>query len=627
MFEVIDSTVTVTGRPVSQWIGDVTRQNGIELGERGAGGGYVWSAQSVSGVVSAQVSEQSPLSSHPDYWYSIPFIMNGTPYQTELTVEFLCEVNSGTVDVALWCEGRASAVTSNITTGTHTLSLTLPPRLPSNDLRCALLVKSNVGALVDSADIIFATEREIRIRTSQAPSVQSATHFLLEITGTTDPVRGWQGETRYHAMRGTRRGGGGQPDLFEVWPSPDQALDTAVNYTLAADLYALGTITLYSMQARFETAQLNGLPYAQESYAGQPVRATWLQRISRFLRDVYLASPQYAWIGGVGGIRRSTFNAGGVPGTTVIANRYWGAWMNRGLGQVILDTVIRARTGVDGIVISILYSSAAPLELVVEFDGVAASQVTMPAASAAAQNRDFATQPGTISWRHGPLTRDQCGSQDIGLHGTELEGFDCDTARFSLATIQQVWEVVTPSVGDLVRLVVNVGSTDSAYIACISVRELQNARSLANMNNPAIAPLQPIETVSWDNLRLRMDYLYESRLRCVYSESSDDPLVQISDGQTGTLATIAYTTSPDMPFGAGILRFTVDAECTGAGTLTVSLTDGVTTVSLVFTARATLTADLAVTSNTSYTLAISGASSAPLGTSRIYLMRIEEVYP
>jgi hypothetical protein len=428
-------------------------------------------------------------------------------------------------------------------------------------------------------------------------------------------------------MRGTRRGGGGQPDLFEVWPSPDEALDTAVNYTLAADLYALGTITLYSMQARFETAQLNGLPYAQESYAGQPVRATWLQRISRFLRDVYLASPQYAWIGGVGGIRRSTFNSGGVPGTTVIANRYWGAWMNRGLGQVILDTVIRARTGVDGIVISILYSSAAPLELVVEFDGVAASQVTMPVAPAAAQNRDFATQGGTISWRHGPLTRDQCGSQDIGMHGTELEGFDCDTARFSLATIQQVWEVVTPSVGDLVRLVVNVSSTDQAYIACISVRELQNARSLANMNNPAIAPLQPIETVSWDNLRQRMDYLYESRLRCVYSESSDDPLVQITNGQTGTLATIAYTTSPDMPFGAGILRFTVDAECIVAGTLTVSLTDGVTTVSLVFTARATLTADLAVTSNTSYTLAIGGASSALTADGRIYLMRIEEVYP
>jgi hypothetical protein len=133
----------------------------------------------------------------------------------------------------------------------------------------------------------------------------------------------------------------------------------------------------------------------------------------------------------------------------------------------------------------------------------------MPTASAAAQNRNFPSQQGTISWRHGALTRDQCGSQDIGLHGTELEGFDCDTARFSLATIQQQWEVITPTVGDLVRVVVNAGSLlDEAYIACISVRVLQNARSLANMNNPAIAPLQPIETVSWDRLRQRMDYLY-----------------------------------------------------------------------------------------------------------------------
>jgi hypothetical protein len=628
MFEIIDPTVTVTGRPISQWIGDVTRQNVIELAERGAGGGYVWSAQSVSGTISAQVSEQSPLSTHPDYWYSIPFIMNGTAYQTTLTVEFLCDVASGTVDVALWCEGRASAVTSNITTGTHTLTLTLPPRLPSNDMRCALLVKSNVGALVDSGDIIFATEREIRIKTAQAPSVQSATHFLLEITGTTEPVRGWQGETRYHAMRGTRRGGSGTPDLFEVWPNTDQALDTAVNYTLAADLYELGTISLYSMQARFETAQVSGLPYAQESYAGQPVRAAWLQRISRFLRDVYLSSPQYAWIGGVGGINRSTHIAGGVPGTTVIAPRYWGAWMNKAVGQVILDTTIRARAGVDGIVISILYASATPLQLLVEFDGVAATQVTMPTASAAAQNRNFLSQQGTVSWRHGALTRDQCGSQDIGLHGTELEGFDCDTARFSLATIQQQWEVITPTVGDLVRVVVNVGSlVDEAYIACISVRELQNARSLANMNNPAIAPLQPIETVSWDRLRQRMDYLYESRLRCVYSEANDTLLTRVDDGQTSTLATIAYTTSPDMPFGAGILRFTVDAECIGVGNLTVSFTDGTTTVSLVFTARATLTADLAVTSNTSYTLAIGGASSALTADGQIYLMRIEEIYP
>jgi len=174
------------------------------------------------------------------------------------------------------------------------------------------------------------------------------------------------------------------------------------------------------------------------------------------------------------------------------------------------------------------------------------------------------------------------------------------------------------------------GSNEQAYFACASVRELQNARVLPNMNNPAIAPLQPIETVSWDNLVQRMEYLYESRLRCVYSEANNTPsqyLIRVDEGQTSTLAAIAYTTSPDMPFGAGILRFTVDAECIGAGTLTVSFTDTVTTVSLVFTARATLSGDLAVTSNTSYTLAIGGASSALTADGRIYLMRIEEIYP
>lgn len=628
MFETIDATVTVTGRPISQWIGDTTRQNVVSLAERGAGGGYVWSAQSVSGVIAATVSEQSPLSTHPDYWYSIPFIMNGTPYQTTLTVDFLCDVNNGTVDVALWCEGRVSAVTANIISGTHTLSLTIPPLPPSNDMRCALLIKSNVGALVDSNDVIFTTEREIRIFTAQAPALQSATHFLLEITGTNEPARGWQGQTRYHAMRGTRRPGSLGPDLYEVWPNPDPALDTAVNYALAADLYELGTITMYSMQARLETAQVSGLPYAQESYAGQPVRGAWLQRIARYLRDTYLSSPQYAWIGGVGGVPRTTAVTGQVFGTQVINDRYWGAWMTRSQGRVILNTVIRARAGVDGIVVSMLYTGAAPIRFVVEFDGVATTVLTIPASGFGAQNRDFPTSNGTLSWRHAALTRDQCGSQDLGLHGVELEGFDCDTARFSLATIQQRWEVITPTVGDLVRVSVSVVSDDQAYVGCITVRELGDARSLPDMNSPTIAPLQPIETVSWDRLRQRMDYLYETRLRCVYSEFSDDTqLAVVRDGQSGTLAQIYYTTSPDLPYGAGILRFTVDAECTGVGTLDVLLTDGVTTLTLTFAARSTQTADLAVTANTSYTLTINGASSLSTAFGQIYLMRIEEIYP
>jgi hypothetical protein len=619
MFEVIDPSVTVTGRPLSQWVGEATRNNVIELAERGAGGGYVWSAPLVN---ANGTDDASIISTHPDYWYSIPFLILSPQYQTELTVEFLVTVSGG-MDVALWCEGSASSVTTGITTGTHTLTVTIPPRQASGELRCALLLKSQVGALLDSGAITSATNREMRSTTNVLSGSQKGTHLFLDLTATGTPVRGWQGTARYHAMRGERRMGGGGHDDFEVWPSPDDSLQTAVAYSASVDVYELGAMILLSLQARLETPALTGLPQPTQHYAGQPVRGTWLQRIARYLRGVYITAPQYAWIGGVGGYDRST---GTSPASSVSPYRFWGAWIPRQTTD-ILSTAIRARTGVDGVVLSMLYTCVSPVEIAIEFDGTPVTSIVLPAAPGGAQKRNAPEDNGTLSFRHGPLTRDQCGSQDIGLHGTELQGLDCDTARFSLATIQQDWSVITPSVGDLVRVTVSAVSNDKVYIAAISLRELGNDSALANMTNPAIAPLQPIETVSWDRLRQRMDYLYESRLRCVYSEANDTLLTRVTDGQTSPLAIIAYTTSPDMPFGAGILRFTVDAERVGTGTLTVALTDGVNTVSHVFTGRATLTGDLAVASNTSYTLTISGTSSALTANGQIYLMRIEEIYP
>ncbi|HSG19774.1 MAG TPA: hypothetical protein VLA31_03310, partial [Burkholderiaceae bacterium] len=336
----------------------------------------VWSVQSATGLTGLQVSAPSPISTHPDYWYSIPFLILSPQYQTELTVEIAVMVSGG-IDVALWCEGSVSAVSSGITTGTHTLTLTLPPRPANGDLRCALLIKSQADALpLDSGAITYATNREMRSTTNVIPAGdEMAQHYLIELdAGLTPPVRGWQGESRYHAMRGVRRGG---HDDFEVWPSPDQSFQDAVSYTANCDVYQLGTITLYSLQARLETAALTGLPYAQENYAGQPVRASWLQRISRFLRDMYLSSPQYAWIGGVGGVARSTYTTGGSPGASVIDKRYWGGWVvGAPIGApTLLGTAIRARTGVDGIVLSMLYASAAPIRLFVRFDGVLLTQI------------------------------------------------------------------------------------------------------------------------------------------------------------------------------------------------------------------------------------------------------------
>jgi hypothetical protein len=76
-----------------------------------------------------------------------------------------------------------------------------------------------------------------------------------------------------------------------------------------------------------------------------------------------------------------------------------------------------------------------------------------------------------------------------------------------------------------------------------------------------------------------------------------------------------------------VLRFTVDAECLILGTLDVALTDGVTTLTLTFGARSVQTADLAITSNTAYTLAIGVAASVYTSDGRVYLIRIEEYLP
>jgi len=625
MFEAIDSTVTVTGRPLSEWIGDLLRGNAIALAERGAGGGYVWSVQTVAGSVSAQVSVPSPISTHPDYWYSLPFTVAAAPYQSTLELEIAITVTGG-MDIALWCEGVASAPQIGVTTGVHTLSVLMPPRL-QGDMRCALLIRSQIGALLDTGNVKRATNREMELSTNQALSPQQAQHYFLLLTAVGSPVRGWQGEARYHAMRGEPRGGGGSDDMFEVWPHPDDSLQTAVPYSAAVELYALGKIVLQSVQARVVNGVTTGLPYPELNEAGRPVRASWVQRIARYYAGEYQTAMQYAWIGGTGGVPRTT--GPNVVGTSTIGQRLWGTWARHTNAQVMLNTAIRARDGVDGMVLTVLYAAPAPITIEIEYDGTTTVSVVLPESPEGAEKRNEFEDPGTLSWRHGALTRDQCGSQDLGLHGVELEGFDCDTARFGMASVQLLWDgVISPSLNDLVRVKITVDPNDRVYIASMTLRELTNMRALPQLNLPVIAPLQSIETISWDRLRQRMQKVYETRLRCLYSECKEDGtgLIRAQYGRAAQVASIAYTTSPDLPPGT-VLRFTVDAECLTAGTLDVALTDGVTTLTLTFGARSVQTTDLAITSNTAYTLAIGVDTSVFTSDGRVYLMRIEEYLP
>jgi hypothetical protein len=619
MYELIDPTVTDGDRPVSDWVGKVTRANVLSLAERGAGGGYVWSREELPTLVGALQSLPSPISTHPDYWYSIPFTVAAAPYQSELTIEALVVASSDGVSVRLWCEGVASDASPPVTTtGVITRTVTIPPRPAGTEMRCALLLRSQVGASVDTGDVENATVRSFRSTTNVAPVDEMATHYLLELGTADDPIRGWQGETRYHTLRGVRRG----HDVFEVWPRPDPSLNDAVDYTVPVTLYQLGTLTLLSLQVRAETATVPGIPQAAQTNGGLPVRAPWLTRVGALTRRVWETSPQYAWIGGVGGVARST---GTTVGADVIPYRLWGAWIPRRLSPVdVVQTVVRKREGMRSIVVVMLYASSSRLLLTLELDGTDALSAELPMYLPPARDRHRSADPGTLHWRHAELARDQCSSQDLGLHGADLDGWDNDTSRLAMGRV----EFLLPdgySDGDLIRLRLEVACSDDCYVAGVSIREgIDATGALPGMTVPVIAPLRDIVSPSWDALRQRQADVYATRVRAVYGEWAE-PLATIRSVTSGSVCGIAYTTSPDLPPGT-VLRMTCEAECTSGTSVTVSIDIGGGPSSLVFTTRAVQTVALAVSSETAYQITIAAvAAAASVGS--IYLLRIEEVAP
>jgi hypothetical protein len=102
----------------------------------------------------------------------------------------------------------------------------------------------------------------------------------------------------------------------------------------------------------------------------------------------------------------------------------------------------------------------------------------------------------------------------------------------------------------------------------------------------------------------------------MYSEAAD-PLVTVSPvaGVAGLVA-LTVRTSPDLPAGSE-LRLTVDAQRIDIGG----------SFTLTFGGRSVQSADLAVLSDTVYTLTITGEANASPANGIIYLLRIEEITP
>jgi hypothetical protein len=596
MFEFINSDALAVDEPVADWIGKRLIANAEALAERGWAASYVWSDAEPDNDLIAT------LSTHPEYWYSVPFIVRSSPQQQTITVIVNATVADG-VDLCLWVDGVVSSEVA-AATGVNTLTLTLAasPGV-SMPLKAALLIRSELGTLFDSGAITEASTSAIR---ASGVVLSGAPHRVAILSDDGGSLwSGFAGETTYHIILAT----GGSNSLLYTWPSVDPVIAGAGGAAgTLVSVYNLGTIKINSLHVYTSDARAQTLPYPESTNGGRPVRSETLARVTEYNRQTLLTSQQVAWLGGVGGTLRS-----GVSDEV----RWWGAYFRTRLTDLpYVSTVIRARDSVAGIRVSVLYASEGEAELTIDIDG---SVVTEPLSPFGATSDRWAPGDGgtmayTLASR---LGLDRCSSQDLGFHGSAPAAASPDVRRMALVSTTVPWPVA-PTPGDLVPITVGLGAVNTAgiYIAGILIEEAPASDYGGFDPIPGVAPFREITDAQAGALYGRQTYLYDYAVRCMYSEAAD-PLSTVLAGDIArTLVTLTVRTSPDLPAGSE-LRLTVDAQRIDIGG----------SFTLTFGGRSVQSADLAVSSDTVYTLTITGEANMLATNGIIYLLRIEEIAP
>lgn len=610
MFEFIDPDALAVDEPVADWLGKRFIANAEALAERGWSAGYVWSSELAEDLgLTIREARPAVVSTHPEYWYSIPMIVRTAPQQTTITMIVTATI-VGSVDLCLWVEGVTSAEVA-ATTGATTLTVTLPTQpAVSLPLRAALLVRSGLGASVTSGPLSETSTYSLRATGVTFGNLPHQAIVLSDNGG--NEWRGFAGETTYHAIRGSGS------TLAYVWPSLDPILNRAGGgFGTTVTVYALGTLRLYGLQVYTSNARPQTLPYPAETNAGLPVRAETLRRVASYSRATLLTTAQTAWMGGVGGTLRNT------AVSIDSAIRWWGAFFRRGVSNLpYVSTVIRARDSVAGIRVTILYMTEAAATLTIDVDGTAVPMTLT--GSGVTTDRWTPADGGTLMYTTASrLALDRCSSQDLGFHGASPDASSPDIRRMAMVTEIVPWPGTAPSVGDLVPIKVSLGAQTTAalYIGAILIEELPDLTygSYPEVGPPGLAVFRDITDGQAQSLYGAQNYLYTYAVRCLYSEAPDPPCEFGAYSSAWPIVDFVVRTSPDLPAGT-VLRFTVDAE-------DIDIICGVdaTTSTLTFGARSVQTADLAVASDTVYTLTITGDVAA--GSGFVYLLRIEEIEP
>jgi hypothetical protein len=596
MFEFINSDALAVDEPVADWIGKRLISNAEALAERGWAASYVWSDAEPDN------DNIAILSTHPEYWYSVPFIVRSSPQQQTITVIVNADITGG-VDLCLWVDGVVSSEAAAVT-GVNTLTLTLAasPGV-SMPLKAALLIRSERGDLLDSGAITEASTSAFR---ASGIALSNAPHRVAILSDNGGSLwSGFAGETTYHIIRAT----GGSNSLLYTWPSVDQVIAGAGGAAgTLVSVYNLGTIKIYSLHVYTSDARAQTLPYPASTNGGRPVRSETLARVTEYNRQTLLTSQQVAWLGGVGGTLRS-----GVSDEV----RWWGAYFRTRLTDLpYVSTVIRARDSVAGIRVSVLYASEGDAELTIDIDGSVVTEPLEPygATSDRWSPGDGGTMAYTLASR---LGLNSCSSQDLGFHGSAPVAASPDVRRMALVSRTVPWPVA-PTPGDLVPITVGLGAVNTAgiYIAGILIEEAPASDYGGFDPIPGVAPFREITDAQADALYGRQTYLYDYAVRCMYSEAAD-PLSTVLAGDIArTLVALTVRTSPDLPAGS-VLRLTADAQRIDIGG----------SFTLTFGGRSVQSADLAVSSDTVYTLTITGEANTPATNGIIYLLRIEEIAP
>ena len=593
-----------------------TRANLLSLSaDRGRAGACV---QVLAGINSPQPAQ--PISTHPDHWYSFAFVVPPSPGSDTLRVLVRIEVAGVGGDVALWCEGLATAPQTITASGTLEFMLT-PPTYPSGaEYRCALLFRSDADPTPAYSTTIADSNRESFTGAAQiVATAGSAQHYLI-VVGPGGPAESQL--RRYHGVAA--------PDVDTtviVWPVVATWLRGSSALGLTLTSYELGTFAPSGLQWSWSRSAALPvgipLPTLPEIQARRNIRVESVLRLAAGSETVYETRGRVMWSGGAN--------------TREYA---WGQYASE-IGQAVASGVMTPRANVRGLVVSGLYWSDAPMTLTLDIDGEAAETVLLPSTEGTGNTEGRTTfgDSGTLPAHFG-FSRFALGCGDALYHGAadDTAGASPDVRRLSV--MSQLVKYFDAAPANPVRWFVRCGPQRPAtqsYIGAVTVREVlaielpqgvnDTGQAWSDVQPPVIAPSAPIRSDALIALIDNVETIYERALRCHLTVGgADGEELLNTDGMTNdVIAVTPFRTSADLPaswelrcqsYGVAV---TIEWEVfTLAG---ASVTSGTT----VHVGAGVQTLNLTVSDDTSYLLAIKATDTG--ASSRLRWLSVIEALP